>query len=114
AEAKRRGITDAETKGKLGQWTREAKPEEQMDINELRKAWLARVSDGERKAIRGARVGQETLGLEAEQAIDYARSQCFEQESAVTQKNLLKTVLIQSFGRASVEDVRTALLDREG
>jgi conjugative relaxase-like TrwC/TraI family protein len=114
AEAKRRGITDAETKGKLGQWTREAKPEEQMDINELRKAWLARVSDGERDAIQGARVGQETLGLDAQQAVDYALTQCFERESAVPQKQLLKTALIQGFGKASVEDVRTALLDREG
>ena len=71
AEAKRRGITDAETKSKLGQWTREAKPEEQMDVRELRKAWLARVSQGERDAIHGARSGQETLGLDAQQAVDF-------------------------------------------
>jgi len=114
AEAKRLGITDAETKGKLGQWTREAKPEEQMDIKELRKAWHKRVDDGQRSAIVEARGGRETSALNAEQAVDYALSQCFERESAVTQKNLLKTALIQSFGKASVEDVRNAVMERDG
>src|SRR5579872_339113 len=112
AEAKRLGIADAETKAKLGQWTREAKPEEQMDIGELRNAWLQRISEAEQRAIAEARRGRETAGLDADQAVDYALSHCFERESTVTQKNLLKTALIQSLGKASVEDVRTAVLER--
>ena len=112
AEAKRLGITDAETKAKLGQWTREAKPEEQLDINELRKAWLERLDDRQRMAMVEARAGQQTSGLDAEQAVDYALAHSFERESAVTHKNLLKTALIQSFGKASVEDVRCAVMER--
>jgi conjugative relaxase-like TrwC/TraI family protein len=112
AEAKRLGIADAETKAKLGQWTRESKPEAQMDVKELRKAWLKRISEGDREAITEARRGRETAGLDAQQAVDYALSHCFERESTVTQKNLLKTALIQSFGKASVEDVRSAVIDR--
>jgi conjugative relaxase-like TrwC/TraI family protein len=110
AEAKRLRITDAKTKGKLGRWTREAKPEEQMNIRELRDAWRERLGDAGRKQIIEARAGQETTALNAGQAVDYAVSHCFERDSTVTQKNLLKTALIQSFGKASVEDVRAAAL----
>jgi len=113
-KARQLGITDPEVKAKLGQWTRETKPEEQMDINELRKAWLKRIDDGQKSAIVEARGGRETSALGAEQAVDYALSQCFERESTVTQKNLLKTALIQSFGKASVEDVRGAVMERDG
>jgi conjugative relaxase-like TrwC/TraI family protein len=112
-KARQLGISDPEVKAKLGQWTREAKPEEQMDINELRKAWLSRIDDDQRNAIVRARGGQQTAALDANQAVDYALSHCFERESTVTQKNLLKTALIQSFGKASVEDVRNAVMERE-
>ena len=110
AEARRLGITDAKTKGQLGQRTREAKPEEQQSIRELQKTWRERISDGEKSAISAARAGQESHSLTAQEAVDYALSHCFERESTVTQKNLLKTALIQSFGKASVADVRSAAM----
>jgi hypothetical protein len=72
-----------------------------------------RIDDDQRNAIVGARAGQETAALDANQAVDYALSHCFERESTVTQKNLLKTALIQSFGKASVEDVRNAVMERD-
>ncbi|MGB6725054.1 MAG: MobF family relaxase, partial [Terracidiphilus sp.] len=111
-KARELGITDPDVKGKLGQWTREAKPEEQMDIRELRKEWLKRLGDGQRDAIVEARRGQETAALGAKEAVDYALSDCFERQSAVTHKNLLKTALIQSFGKAGVEEVREAVMQR--
>ena len=111
-KARELGITDPEVKAKLGQWTREMKPEEQMDIDELRKEWLRRIDDDQRNAIIGARAGQQTSALDAQQAVDYALAHSFERESTVTQKNLLKTALIQSFGNASVEDVRGAVMER--
>ena len=77
-KARELGITDPDVKGKLGQWTREAKPEEQMDIRELRKEWLKRLGDGQRDAIVEARRGQETAALGAKEAVDYALSDCFE------------------------------------
>jgi conjugative relaxase-like TrwC/TraI family protein len=111
-KAREMGITDPEVKAKLGQWTREAKPEEQMDIQELRNEWIKRIDEGQRDALVKARVGQQTAALDAKDAVDYALSHCFERESTVTHKNLLKTALIQSFGKASVEDVRGAVMER--
>jgi conjugative relaxase-like TrwC/TraI family protein len=113
AKANQLGIIDPEVKAKLGQWTREAKPEEQMDIRELRKAWRKRIDDGQGRAIVEARAGQETSAMDADQAVHYAVSHCFERESTVSQKKLLKTALIQSFGKASVEDVRSAVIERD-
>jgi conjugative relaxase-like TrwC/TraI family protein len=111
-KARELGITKPEVKGKLGQWTREAKPEEQMDIRELRKEWLKRINEGQRDAIVKARSGHQTAALDAKDAVDYALSHCFERQSTVTHKNLLKTALIQSFGKASAEDIRNAVMER--
>jgi conjugative relaxase-like TrwC/TraI family protein len=113
AEAIKRGITDAKTKGKLGQRTREAKPEEQMSIVELREAWKARISDGDMRAVSEARMGQESNGLDAAHAVDYAVLHSFERASVITKKNLLKTALIHSFGKATVDDVQSET-KREG
>jgi conjugative relaxase-like TrwC/TraI family protein len=107
-EAKRRGITDAKTKGKLGQWTREAKLEDNLSMAELREQWIARLKDGELAAIKEARAGQETTGLSAGEAVDYALSHCFERSSAVTKAKFLETALKQSYGKASVADIRKA------
>ena len=46
----------------------------------------------------------------AGQAVDYAVSHVFERSSAVTQKKLLETALIHSYGNASVIDVRNSAL----
>jgi len=106
------GITNPEVKAKVGVWTREAKPEEQMDIRELRKEWLKRITDGQRDAIVKARLGKETAALDAREAVDYALSHCFERQSTETHKNLLKTALTQSYGKASVEDIRNEVMER--
>jgi hypothetical protein len=111
-KAKELGIIDPEVKAKVGQWTREAKPEEQMDIRELRKEWLNRIDEDQRDAIVKARWGRQTAGLDARDAVDYALSHCFERQSTVTHKNFLKTALIQSFGKANVEDLRSAVMER--
>jgi ATP-dependent exoDNAse (exonuclease V) alpha subunit len=108
AEAQRLGITDPNAKRELGRRTREGKPAEQKSMSELRQEWRARISDSEQSAITEARRGQETNTLDAGQAVDYALSHCFERASAVTQKKLLQTALIQSYGTASVDDVRGA------
>lgn len=108
AEAKRLGITDPKTKGNLAQWTRQGKSDNPLGIAELREAWRKRVSDGERAAIIAARSGQATEALTAEQAMEFALSHCFERESAITQKKLLKTALMQSFGKGRVDQIRKA------
>jgi conjugative relaxase-like TrwC/TraI family protein len=110
AEAKRLGVTNPKTLRELGRRTREAKPEIQMSMTELREQWNKRLSDGDREAISQAREGQASAGLDAGHAVDYAVSHCFERESAVTKKKLLQTALTHSFGTASVKDVRNAAM----
>lgn len=104
-EAQRLGRDTPEGRRDLGRRTREAKPDEQMSMTELRQEWDKRLSDGERQAITDARRGQESNTLGADQAVDYALSHCFERSSAVTQKKLLQTALIHSVGTASVSDI---------
>lgn len=108
AEAARRGITNAKTKGKLGQWTREAKLDEQLSMKELREQWKARLSDTQREGISESRRGQDTKALDAREAVDYAVLQSFERGSVVTQKKFLQTALTRSYGRAGVADIREA------
>jgi conjugative relaxase-like TrwC/TraI family protein len=113
AEAERLGITNAKAKGELGRRTREKKDAAGMSVRELRKAWEARLSDDERKAIIEARNGQKTSTLDAKRAMDYALSHSFERASVVPEKDLLKTALIHSVGNASVNEVRGEL-SRDG
>ena len=113
AEAKRLGLTTAESRNALARRTREAKPDSPMSMAELHKAWRERISGAEQRAIEEARAGQETAALDADGAVDYALSHCFERASTATQKKFLQTALIQSCGKASVEDVRNAVEKRE-
>jgi conjugative relaxase-like TrwC/TraI family protein len=106
AEAQRLGITNPEDRRKLGRSTREAKAAEQMSVSELCEEWRSRITPEELSAITEARRGQESQGLHASAAVDYAVLHSFERASAITKKNLLKTALIQSFGKASVADVQ--------
>ena len=75
--------------------------------------WNSRIGEDERKAIVGARAGQQTAALDAEGAVDYAMSHCFERASTVTKTKFLQTALVQSYGKASVADVRRAAI-RDG
>lgn len=109
AEASRLGITDPKAKGELGRRTREAKDENGMTGPQLREAWKARLTDDEINGVVEARRGQGGRSPDASQGMDYALSHCFERASAVTEKELLKTALIQSVGNASVDDVRKEL-----
>jgi conjugative relaxase-like TrwC/TraI family protein len=106
AEAQRLGITSPEDRRKLGRSTREAKAAEQMSVSELCEEWRSRITTDELSAITEARRGQESQGLGASAAVDYAVLHSFERASAITKKNLLKTALIHSFGKASVADVQ--------
>ena len=77
-------------------------------MRELREEWLKRVNPADLDAVVNARAGQSTTALDAQQAVDYAVSDCFERKSAITQKQLLQSALIQSYGKASVSDVQEA------
>jgi len=109
AEAQRLGITDRKAKGELGRRTREKKDAAPKSMVELRTLWSARLTEEERASIANARNGQESTSPDAAKAVDYALSHCFERASAVPEKELLKTALIQSVGNASVAEVRSEL-----
>jgi len=109
AEAQRLGITDPKAKGELGRRTREGKDPDGMSVAQLREAWKERLSDGEREAIIEARRGQNADGPDASAAMDYALAHCYERQSAVPEKELLKTALIQSVGTANVGQVTREL-----
>ena len=106
AEAERLGVTDAKTKGELGRRTRERKSETAASMSELRADWAARIAAPELQTIGAARTGQPTLTMNAVQGMDYALSHCFERESVVTEKELLKHALIEGVGTATVEQVQ--------
>jgi conjugative relaxase-like TrwC/TraI family protein len=113
AEAERLGINDAKTKGELGRRTRERKSEIAATMTELREAWRGRIGEAELRTIDGAREGQQTRTMNAVQGMDYALAHCFERESVVTEKELLKHALIEGVGTATVEQVQGEAL-REG
>jgi conjugative relaxase-like TrwC/TraI family protein len=106
AEAQRLGITDAKSKGKLGAKTRERKNERQQSMGELRAEWKSRLSGEELQGISEARRGRTTTSLDARRAMDYALSHCFERGSAIPEKKLLQTALIQGVGAASVDEIK--------
>jgi conjugative relaxase-like TrwC/TraI family protein len=110
AEAERLGLTSPEAKRMLAKKTREAKPEKQLSMAELREAWHKRLKRGALEAIKGARAGQKTQALDAEESVNYAMSHAFERGSVVTKKKFLETALIQSFGKATPKDVRNAAI----
>ena len=109
AEAERLGITDAKAKGQLGRRTREKKDASPKSMEELRKLWRDRLSDGELESIIGARRGQTGTSPDAVQAMDFALSHCFERQSAIPEKELLRTALIHSVGNASVREIHNEL-----
>jgi conjugative relaxase-like TrwC/TraI family protein len=110
AEARRLGITNPKALRELGRKTRESKPEKQLSMAELRREWIKGLKAGTLNAIKDAREDRKTHALDAGQAVDYAVAHCFERESAVTQRKLLETALIHSYGNASVKDIRNAAL----
>jgi ATP-dependent exoDNAse (exonuclease V) alpha subunit len=113
AEAKRLRLNSYDALRVLAKRTRETKPENPLSMPELRKIWRERISGNELRAIEQARSGQETAALDAEQAVNYAMSHCFERASTVTQNKFLQTALTQSYGKASVEDIHNAVQKRD-
>ena len=109
AEAKRLGITDAKAKGELGRKTREGKDASSLSMPELRQEWKARLTADEQDALVWAHQGQESNSPDATAAMDYALSHCYERQSAVPEKELLKTALIHSVGSASVGEIHAEL-----
>jgi conjugative relaxase-like TrwC/TraI family protein len=107
AEAKRRGIEDAEAKGKLGRRTREKKSEERLSMPELRTEWDKRLTVEERLAIKTAGSGWASGDaiITPEQAKEYALEHSFQNASTVSEKRLKAEALTYSVGQVLPESV---------
>jgi conjugative relaxase-like TrwC/TraI family protein len=114
AAAEKLGITDAKRKGELGAKTRSKKNKE-LTPEQLRAAWLAQLTDGERDAL--ARVyGQEIpAGKEvtAKEAVGFALAHLSEQLSAFPERELMRVALLHGLGSLTPEQV-AAELPRQG
>lgn len=114
AAAERLGITDAKSKGELGAKTRSKKNKE-LTPEQLRSAWLAQLTDGERNAL--AKVYGQTIPMGKEvtatQAVGFAIAHLSEQLSAFPERELMRVALLHGLGNLTPEQV-AAELPRQG
>ena len=114
AEAERRGITNPDEKAKLGAITRDGK-NKKLTMEELRAVWLSWLSPDESHVIQriehGIGKGEPASSSpdHAREGIEHAAEHHFERESVVPERKLLTTALHYSIGRATQEQVHTAL-----
>ena len=110
--AAEQGITDAKAKDKLGAITRERKRTE-LSPDELRAAWLARVTADERHAlglVAGKALDVPSRDQDADRdAVAYAVSHCFERQAVVPLRTLLEAALRRGVGQVTVDGVRREL-----
>jgi conjugative relaxase-like TrwC/TraI family protein len=108
--ARELGITDAERKAELGATTR-ARKQKELTPAELRQAWLAQISDGERDAL--ARVYRREIApdreVTASEAVEYAIAHLGEQNSAFPVRELKATALLHGLGHLTPEQVEAEL-----
>lgn len=109
AAAEERGITAAAVKAALGAKTR-GKKQNELTMPELRRAWDAQLTDGERDALakvyrREIAAGQE---MTAEEAVRYAIDHISEQLSVFPEREVKRVALLHGLG-----GVTPAMIDRE-
>jgi conjugative relaxase-like TrwC/TraI family protein len=108
------GITDPDTKGKLGAETREKKGFA-LSWESLRKEWDARLTDRERDVLAAVhrREHVATRPEPGEQlAVDYAIEHSFTREAVVPERKLLTEALKRGIGAVTVEDVAREMRER--
>ena len=114
--AREKGIDSPEEKAALGAKTREGKAKN-LSMAELRQLWLDRLDSSEREALGRSRhtepTQQPTVGLEVQQALEFACGHLFERNSVVAERKLLGTMLAESLGRFDLDQAQQAL-DRSG
>ena len=105
AVAEAKGITSQAEKSKLGAKTRERKISK-LTMNELRQEWHSRLSGDEQRDARSIKeaIGQQRFkdnDRAAREATLLAIDHCFERESVVPERTLLREALRRSYGQAS-------------
>ena len=104
--ARRLAITDPARKAELGARTR-GKKQKELTMPELREAWAAQLTDGERDAL--ARVyGREIASgpeVTAEEAVAYAIAHLSEQQSGFGVRELKAVALLHGLGSVTPEQI---------
>ena len=101
-------------KHELAAKTRSPKQKE-LTPEQLRAAWDAQLTDGERDAL-AAVYRSETLpgaAVTAADAVAFAIAHCFDKESLVPERKLVATALLHGLGSVTADEVR-AELERQG
>ena len=111
AEADRRGIIDPRQKAELGAKTRSRKQKE-LTPDELRKAWDAQLTDGERDALarvygRKIPAGSEVTPAEA---VRFAIDHCSEKLSVIPERELKRVALLFGLGSLTPEMIAREML----
>lgn len=108
------GITDPDRKAELGATTREKKADK-LTRDELRREWLGRLSDEDRrvlgKVFRPSQPKERVFGGERT-AVDHALGHVFAREAAVPERKLLTEALKRGVGAVTVESARRELAGR--
>jgi conjugative relaxase-like TrwC/TraI family protein len=108
------GITDPESKGKLGAETREKKGFA-LKWESLRKEWDARLTDRERDVLAAVHRREHVAARPepSEQlAVDHAIAHSFTREAVVPERKLLTEALKRGIGAVTVEDVAREMRER--
>jgi conjugative relaxase-like TrwC/TraI family protein len=110
AAAKRLGITDPDRKGELGAKTRSKKNKE-LTPEQLRAAWLAQLTDGERDALvkvfgRDVAAGKEVT---AREAVSFAIAHLSEQLSVFPEREVMRVAMLHGLGDVTPEEVAREL-----
>ena len=114
AEAEKQGITDAAEKAGLGAKNR-SKKQKELTLPELRKAWDAQLTDGERDALAAVYRRKIPSGepITPAKAVEFAIAHCSEKESVVPERELKRVALLHGLGSVTLEEI-AAELPRHG
>jgi conjugative relaxase-like TrwC/TraI family protein len=114
AEAKRRGITDADRKAELGAETRQRK-QKGLSWRQLQREWQARLKPEEEDAIAAVHrrdVAYASPVCGESLAVDYALGHGFTREATLPERKLLTEALKRGLGSITVEATRDELARR--
>lgn len=110
--AEKKGITNESERADLGAKTRENKVKN-LSMEELRGEWWQRLTNDERDggaavAKRIGAMGRAERHQAPREAVQHAIDHCFERQSVVPERTLLREALRHSYGQASRESVEAA------
>ncbi|HMP01712.1 MAG TPA: MobF family relaxase [Gemmatales bacterium] len=112
--AAEKGITDPDRKAELGAESREKKGKA-LSIQALRKEWIARLSDSERKALAAVH-RREVNPVRPEpgegKAVDHAIEHCYVREAVVPERKIATVALQRGLGAVTVRGVSREVASR--